>query len=348
MTTCPSGVDYAHLIDQARVHNEASSVRPMTERLLRRVLATVIPNPSLFRLALIGGWFARPLARLMPGRLKGMVTMAPARLRGPSHVDRPQVFPAQGPRRKRVALHPGCAQKVLRPEINEATVRLLTRHGCEVVIAKDSGCCGAIVHHMGQEEQSRAAAIRNVAAWTRELDGEGLDAVVSNASGCGVSLKDYGHLLRHDRQWAEPAARVAAITRDVSELMVELGLGKVAGETGQSVTYHPACSMQHGQKLRTESKQLLTDAGFKVREPAESHICCGSAGTYSILQPALSQELRNRKLTHIKATEPDYIAAGNIGCMTHLEGGTSIPVVHTVQLLDWATGGPKPPLVDLL
>ena len=342
MTTCPSGVDYGHLVDQARVHVEKTYVRPLTERVMREWLGFLVPRPALFRLSLIGGWLARPFAALMPGRLKGMVAMAPARLRAPSSVDRPQTFPAEGPRRKRVALMTGCAQQVLRPEINTATVRLLTRHGCEVVVAKGAGCCGAIVHHMGWEERSRAAARDNVAAWWREIEGGGLDAVVFNASGCGVSLKDYGHLLARDAKWAEKAARISAISRDVSEVMLELGLKAPVRESGGRVTYHTACSMQHGLGLRTQSKQLLAAAGYTVGEPAEGHICCGSAGTYSILQPDLSEQLRERKIANIEATEPDIVAAGNIGCMTHLAAATERPVVHTAELLDWATGGPKP------
>jgi len=342
MTTCPSGVHYAHLVDQARVHIEKTYVRPLPERFMRWLLATVVPNPTLFRLSLIGGRLGRPFAGLMPGRLKGMVAMAPAKLSAPSSVDKPQVFTAQGPRRKRVALLTGCAQPVLRPEINEATVRLLTRHGCEVVIAEGAGCCGAIVHHMGREEDSRAAARANVAAWTGAIDGGGLDAVVFNASGCGVSLKDYGHLLRNDPEWAAPAARISAMSKDVSELLIDLGLKKPTVATGQAVTYHTACSMQHGLGLRGQSKLLLADAGFEVREPAEGHLCCGSAGTYSILQPELSMRLRDRKVANLEATEPEIIAAGNIGCLTHIGGGTRVPMVHTVELLDWATGGPKP------
>lgn len=342
MTTCPSGVHYAHLVDRARVHIEKTYTRPLPERMLRRLLATVVPNPTVFRLSLIGGWFGRPFQRFLPGRLKGMVGMAPAKLAKPSPVDKPQVFPAEGARRMRVALLSGCAQPVLRPEINEATVRLLTRHGCEVVVAKGAGCCGALVHHMGREKASRAAARANVAAWTRELNRGGLDAVVFNASGCGVSLKDYGHLLRDDPRWGRAAARISELSKDVSEIMLKLGLDKPAVPTGQVVTYHTACSMQHGLGLRTQSKQLLSEAGFEVREPAESHICCGSAGTYSILQPDLADRLRDRKVGNLEATQPEIIAAGNIGCITHIAGATGVPVVHTVELLDWATGGRRP------
>jgi len=342
MTTCPSGVNYAHLVDQARVHIEKTYTRPLPERLLRRLLATVVPNPAIFRMSLMGGWFGRPFQRFMPGRSKGMVAMAPSKIPKPSPADKPQVFPAHGKRRMRVALLSGCAQPVLRPEINEATIRLLTRHGCEVVVAKGAGCCGAVVHHMGQEKASQAAARANVAAWSREMNRSGLDAVVFNASGCGVSLKDYGHLLRDDPRWGRPAERISALCMDVSEVLLKLGLNKPTTATGQVVTYHTACSMQHGLGLRTQSKQLLSEAGFEVREPAESHICCGSAGTYSILQPDLANQLRERKVGNLEATRPEIIAAGNIGCITHISGATELPVVHTVELLDWATGGQKP------
>jgi glycolate oxidase iron-sulfur subunit len=342
MTTCPSGVDYAHLIDHARVHAQNNSTRRLGDRLLRRMLAMLVPYPSRFRIALVGGKLARPFRRLMPGRLKAMVAMAPRRIAHPSSVDKPQVFPARAPRRKRVALLPGCAQQVLRPQINEATVSILTRHGCEVVIARGSGCCGAVVHHMGEEQEAQRAAKANVAAWAMEMDSEGLDAVIFNASGCGVSLKDYGHLLGSDPVWAEPARRVATMSRDVSELLVELDLQPSIAAPDITVAYHMACSMQHGLGLRGPSKQLLAAMGFRVCEPAEANICCGSAGSYSILEPDLADRLRARKVRHLEATRPDVIAAGNIGCINHIAVGTAIPVVHTVELLDWMTGGPKP------
>jgi len=342
MTTCPSGVNYSHLVDHARVHIEETYTRPWPERMLRRMLSVLVPRPWLFRFAVLGGWFGRPFAWMLPGRLKGMVAMAPARIHGPSNVDRPQVFPAQGPRRKRVALMTGCAQRVLKPEINESAVRLLTRHGCEVVVAAGAGCCGAIDQHFGFEAKFTGAAKANVDAWMREIEGEGLDAIVFNASGCGVTLKEYDHLLRTDDAWADKAAKVTALFCDLSELMLELGLKRPAVETGRVVAYHTACSMQHGLGLRTQSKQLLSDAGFEVREPAESHICCGSAGTYSILQPELSNQLRGLKVANLEAAGPEIIAAGNIGCITHISEGTGLPVVHTAELLDWATGGPKP------
>ncbi len=345
MTTCPSGVNYAHLVDQARIHIEKTYTRPLPERLLRRMLAIVVPNPTIFRWSLMVGRLGRPFQRFMPGRLRGMAAMAPAKVAKPSPVDKPRVFAAEGKKRMRVALLSGCAQTVLRPEINEATIRVLTRHGCEVVVAKGVGCCGALDHQMGHEKASRAAARANVAAWTRELRKRGLDAIVFNASGCGVSLKDYGHLLRSDPQWGRAAARISALGRDVSEILLELGLGDRKVPTGQVVTYHLACTMQHGLGLRTQSRQLLSEAGFEVREPAEAHICCGSAGVYGILQPELANQLRERKIGNLEAATPEIIASGNIGCITHISGGTGVPVVHTVELLDWATGGRKPPAI---
>ncbi len=345
MTTCPSGVNYMHLVDHARVHIEETHQRALPDRILRELLAHLIPNPRLFRLALVGAWLARPIARYLPGRLKGMVAMAPARLPGPSPIDRPQVIPADGPRRRRVTLLNGCAQQVLDPGINEATVRLLTRHGVEVVVARGNGCCGAVTHHMGKEEPAHRAAKANIAAWSAEMEehgGEGLDAIIINTSGCGTTVKDYGFMLRGEAEWADRAAKVSAITRDISEFMVELGLNPPVIATGQTVAYHSACSMQHGQQIRTEPKRLLQAAGFQVRDVPEGHLCCGSAGTYNLLQPELATELRDRKVGNIEKLKPDLIATGNIGCMTQIGSGTGIPIVHTAALLDWATGGPKP------
>lgn len=341
MTTCPSGVHYMHLVDQARAHVEETWKRPFADRALRGLLAWLLPKPGLFRLALIGAWFARPLRRVLGGRLGAMLSLAPAKLSTPSPVDRPQVFPAVGQRRLRVALMTGCAQQVLAPQINEATVRLLTRHGCEVVVARGTGCCGALTHHMGREAPALDAARRNVAAWGREIAGAGLDAIVINASGCGTTVKDYGYMLRTDPAWAEAAAAVSSRTRDITEVMTQLGL-EPALTPGLTVAYHSACSLQHGQKITEAPKALLRQAGFAVREPAEPHLCCGSAGTYNLLQPEIATRLRDRKVANLERTGADLVAAGNIGCMTQIASAAGLPVVHTVELLDWATGGPRP------
>ncbi|MCG8510109.1 MAG: glycolate oxidase subunit GlcF [Rhodospirillales bacterium] len=342
MTTCPSGVDYMHLVEQGRVRIEKTYRRPFLDRLLRSILALTLPNPRLFRLSLYGARLSKPFAILLPGKFRGMIGMAPKSIPQASDVDRPRIFPAQGPRRKRVALLSGCAQQVLRPGINEATIRLLTRHGFEVVIAAGAGCCGALVQHMGREDEAREKALANVRAWTRELQGDGLDAVIINTSGCGTTVKDYGHLFRDDPEWAEAAAKIGALARDITELMADIPLKVEEKADRPVIAYHAACSLQHGQQIRDEPKRLLGDAGFEIREAAEGHLCCGSAGTYNLLQPELATRLRDRKVGNIETLNADMVAAGNLGCMVQISSGTDLPVVHTVELLDWATGGPEP------
>ncbi len=341
MTTCPSGVHYMHLIDHARAHVEKTYRRPLLDRMLRAVLARVLPYPGRFRLALLGAKIARPFRRLMPdARLRAMLAMVPGQIPPVSRNDDPQVFPAQGPRRMRVALLTGCAQKALNTDINDATIRLLRRLGCEVVVAKGAGCCGALTHHMGKEPLAHASAAANIRAWMVEKRGAGLDAVMINTSGCGTTVKDYGHMFRNDPLAAD-AATVAGMAKDVSEVLVKLGLPEGAPK-GLRVAYHAACSLQHGQQVKSAPKDLLKRAGFEVVEPVDSHLCCGSAGTYNLLQPALSAELKRRKVATLEAKAPQVIAAGNIGCMMQIGSGTTVPVVHSVELLDWATGGPKP------
>ncbi|TVQ35361.1 MAG: glycolate oxidase iron-sulfur subunit [Geminicoccaceae bacterium] len=349
MTTCPSGVHYQHLIDHARAYIEETYQRPWHDRALRALLAFLIPRPRAFRLALRGAVLGRPFKRLLRGRLRAMLELAPTSLPKPSPLERPQVVPAQGTRRMRVALLTGCAQQVLDPGINEATVRLLARHGVEVVIAQGMGCCGSMAHHIGKAAASHAQAARNVEAWWRETEaggGEGLDAIVANASGCGTTLKDYGYMFREDAKLKEKAAAVAALAKDVTEILLQLGLMPPVSATGQQVAYHSACSMQHGQQLKTEPQTLLAQAGFTVRGVPEGHLCCGSAGVYNILQPEIANQLRERKLANIAKVQPELIATGNIGCMTQLATHAAVPVVHTVELLDWATGGPLPPALE--
>ncbi|MGB5871498.1 MAG: glycolate oxidase subunit GlcF [Albidovulum sp.] len=341
MTTCPSGVHYMHLVDHARAHIEATYKRPLTDRLLRWTLAKVIPHPTRFRLALLGAKMARPFTRFLPdARLRAMVAMAPRHIPPVSCNDDAQVFAAHGVPRMRVALMTGCAQKALNTDINDATIRLLTRLGCEVVVAKGAGCCGALTHHMGRIDESHAAAAANIRAWMAEQTSGGLDAIVINTSGCGTTVKDYGHMFR-SADLAEDAARIAALACDITELLVRLAPVGTAPEPLR-VAYHAACSLQHGQQIKTAPKDLLRSVGFTVVEPADSHLCCGSAGTYNLLQPEISAELKRRKVSTLEATQPDVIAAGNIGCMMQIGGATGTPVVHTVELLDWATGGPRP------
>ena len=350
MSTCPSGVHYMHLVDHAREYVEQKYSRPFGDRAIRWLLASILPYPARFRLSIYGSWLARPFSFLLPGKLRAMVDFAPKSLPPVSKNDRAQTFRAKGKARKRVALMIGCAQRVLDTQINDASIRILTRHGCDVVVAKGSGCCGALTHHMGKGDQARATAARNIDAWISEMDGDGLDAIVINASGCGTTVKDYGHMFKGHPLEGD-AKRVAAISRDISEVLGELQLSEVdaTGEKAQKaktaqirVAYHSACSLQHGQQIKTLPKTLLEKVGYQVVEPAEAHLCCGSAGTYNLMQPELSSQLKKRKTNHLLATNPDVIATGNIGCMMQIGSDINIPTIHTVQLLDYATGGPKP------
>ena len=346
MTTCPSGVNYMHLVDHARAHIDKTYERPASERVLRDMLAKILPNRRAFRWSMALARLGRPfagLARKLPQgeRLAAMLALAPAHLPAPSPASVPGTFAPQGARKGRVALLTGCAQAELAPRINEAAIRLLNRHGIEVVLPQGEGCCGALVHHMGRENAALSYARANIDIWTAEIV-KGLDAIVITTSGCGTTIKDYGFMLREDPDYAQKAAAISAIAKDISEYLDTLPPLSLTRETGQVVAYHAACSLQHGQQIKSTPKNLLKQAGFIVKEPAESHLCCGSAGTYNMLQPEISGRLRERKLATIAATRPDIIAAGNIGCMTQLAQGTATPIVHTVELLDWATGGPKP------
>lgn len=348
MSTCPSGVNYMHLLDHARDYIERNYTRRWDDRALRWILSRILPYPMRFRVALLGAKIARPFARLMPdARLRAMLSMAPKRIPPVSRNDDPQVFPAIGPRRKRVALMTGCAQKALNTDINDATIRLLTRHGCDVVIANGAGCCGALTHHMGRSAESHGTAARNIRAWMAEKHLNGLDAIVINTSGCGTTVKDYGTIFA-ETPLAEDAATVAEMACDVSEILLDLGLRMPDKAPELRVAYHAACSLQHGQQIKLAPKTLLATAGYKVLEPRDSHLCCGSAGTYNLLQPEIATELRDRKVATLEAKTPDVIAAGNIGCMMQIGQGTDTPIVHTAELLDWATGGPKPPALSEL
>jgi len=334
MSTCPSGVHYMHLVDLAREHIEKTYKRPLFDRGLRFVLSQILPYPARFRAAIIGAWAAKPFRFALPKKLKAMVDFAPAKLPSPSAVDRPQVFKAKGKTVRRVALLSGCAQTALNTDINEATIRVLTRHGVEVVIAKGMGCCGAVTHHMGKTSSSHASASRNIAAWKAA----NVDNVIVNTSGCGTTVKDYGYMFR-DTELAADATEISAKTLDISELLQDIEL---KGNLDLKVAYHAACSLQHGQQIKDAPKNLLRGVGFTVLEPRDPHLCCGSAGTYNLMQPELASQLGQRKVKTLEALTPDVIAAGNIGCMMQIGAGTGIPVVHTVELIDWATGGPKP------
>jgi len=352
MTTCPSGVHYMHLVDHARERIEKTYKRPVIDRALRAVLARVMVNPGLFRLAVVAGLIARPLAPVFAALgmrpVAAMLRLTPRRKPAPPAERSGKVYPPEGKRRGRVALLSGCINPVLAPSTNEAAIRLLNRHGIEVVIAAGEGCCGSLVHHMGREDEALSQARNNIDAWTHELEGQGLDAILVTVSGCGTTIKDYGFLLRNDPTYAAKAARISARTRDVTEYLAMLGLREAGTSAPLTVAYHAACSLQHGQQVLRQPKDLLSKAGFVVKDVPEGHLCCGSAGTYNILQSGLAEQLRARKVANIELLKPDAIATGNIGCIMQLASGTNIPVVHTVELLDWATGGPVPgPLVGL-
>jgi glycolate oxidase iron-sulfur subunit len=340
MTTCPAGVNYMHLVDHARRHIEETYDRPLPERLLRRMLAMILPYPARFRPAMRLAGLVRGLAGLIPGqsmtakRLRAMLKLAPKSL--PPAQPLGSRYPAEGARRGRVALLAGCAQQVLDPEINAATIRLLTRMGVEVVVPPSTGCCGALTHHMGLHDPAMAAARANILAW----DAAGLDAVVVNTSGCGTTVKDYGFMFREAPE-AAAAARISAMAMDISEALDKFGYAPSRPAPDITVAYHSACSLQHGQKITALPKQLLQKAGFTVKEPLEGHLCCGSAGTYNIMQPEIAERLRSRKLANINRLGASVLVAGNIGCLTQL-GGEALPTVHTVQMLDWMAGGPKP------
>ncbi|HXL14390.1 MAG TPA: glycolate oxidase subunit GlcF [Bradyrhizobium sp.] len=353
MTTCPSGVNYMHLVDQARVRIEKEYTRPLAERALRAVLAFVLPRPGVFRWSMRLARLGRPFAALLPApagvtasptllrRIKAMLALAPRRLPAPGPTSG-SVFPALGPKRGRVALLQGCAQQVLAPRINRAAINLLTRHGVEVVLVKDEQCCGALTHHMGRDGDALARARANIAVWTMEAESGGLDAILVTASGCGTVIKDYGFMLREDPDFAGPAGKVSALAKDITEYLGGLSLQPTQQHGDLVIAYHSACSLQHGQKITQLPKELLSKNGFVVKDVPESHLCCGSAGTYNILQPDIANKLRDRKIANIAMVKPDMIAAGNIGCMVQIAGGMSVPVVHTIELLDWATGGPRP------
>jgi glycolate oxidase iron-sulfur subunit len=346
MTTCPSGVHYMHLVDHARDHIERTYKRPIPDRLLRALLARVLTRAGLFRTAVVAGMVARPLAPLLRAlglrRLAAMLALTPRKRPAPPAERTGKVYPADGTRKARVALLSGCINPVLSPATDEAAIRVLNRHGVEVVVAAGEGCCGSLSHHMGREDEALAFARNDIDAWTREIDGAGLDAILTTVSGCGTTLKDYGFMLRGDPAYAEKAAKVSALARDVNEFLAAIELRPAAAAGGLTVAYHAACSLQHGQKVTGAPKELLGKCGFVVKDVPEGHLCCGSAGTYNILQPRLAEQLRERKVANIERLAPDVIAAGNIGCLTQIASGTAIPVVHTVELIDWATGGPPP------
>ncbi len=339
-STCPSFVSYMHIVDHARNYIEENYQRPLFDRMTRWSIAKVLPYPGYLRLILRWAQWIKPLASILPSRICNMVELAPDSLSPTSQSNKPQIFPAIGVRKHRVALLTGCAQKTLSPDVNDATIRILRRHGCEVVITPGSGCCGALTYHMGKLEQSLSFAASNIHSWMKEVNGAGLDAIVINTSGCGTVVKDYAYIFR-EKELAEDAATISALAKDISEILSDIDLVYKV-KPNLRAAYHGACSLQFAQRIRFKPKKLLKSAGFTVIEPREAHTCCGSAGTYSLTQPEISSQLKANKVKSLEQDKPDVIIAGNIGCMMQISSGTKLPVIHTVELLDWVTGGPVP------
>ncbi len=346
MSTCPGGVDYMHLVDLARAHINETGTRSAKARAVRSLLASVIPYPGRMRAAVRAATLGRPfkglLRRLGLPELAAMIELAPRSLPAPSRFEGPGTAATAGERRARVIMLAGCAQQVLRPDINDATIRLLARRGVDVVVANGSGCCGALTHHMGREAEALRFARANVDAWSHEIAKGDIDAIIINASGCGTTVKDYGHMLKGDAEYGPRAERISSLTRDITEFLAGYDLGAPHRWSSLKVAYHSACSLQHGQRVIDEPKLLLRKAGFSVVDVPEGHICCGSAGTYNMLQPEIAGELGARKARNIESVRPDLVAAGNIGCITQIGGKTDLPIAHTIELLDWAYGGPVP------
>ncbi len=348
MSTCPSGVNYMHLVDHARSHAEKTYKRPVFDRFIRTFLVNILPKPKKFRVLLRLVWIARIFSAVMPRKLDRMLSLLPVQDFTAPIDSAGMVWPAEGKKRKRVILLPGCVQQVLAPQINAATTRILTRLGCEVVIAEGSRCCGALVNHLGHETQALNYVRANVDALQNEVNGDRVDAIIANASGCGTMLKDYGFMLRADPTRADVANKISGLARDVLEYIDELGGFIPDYPQHLKVTYQNACSLQHGQKIGNTPTKLLTLAGFTVTEPTEAHLCCGSAGTYNITQPEISDQLRQRKVGNILKTSPDLVATGNIGCLIQLQTDLEVPIVHSVELLDWVSGGPPPKALEKL
>ncbi len=346
MTTCPSGVHYMHLVDQARAHIEKTYRRPWLDRLYRALLAKLMPYPARFRAALYAALLAKPFAPLFAAiglkPVAAMLRLAPWRVPASSLKDARRIFPAEGTRKGRVMLQSSCVDRVVQPSIRAAAIRLLNRQGIEVVLAEGEACCGSLSHHMGREHEAFAFVRNNVDAWMREIEGGGLDAILITASGCGTTIKDYGFMLRADPNYRDKGAKVSELAKDISEYLAKLPPLPPVAVRNIKVAYHSACSMQHGQQIDREPKELLAKAGFIVRDIPEGHLCCGSAGTYNMLQSEIAARLLARKVENIAKTSPELVATGNIGCITQIASGISVPVVHTVELLDWASGGPMP------
>lgn len=348
VSACPSGVDYQHYIDYARNYVEDHYRRPWLERFLRSALVYLIIHENFLRIGLKLAKFFKPFSRIFSLKLSTMINMVPTKLKTQKIRNEARVFPAEGLRIKRVALLMGCAQNVLRPSINEATISLLTRMGMEVVVADGVGCCGALSHHIGRGKKARDLAKTNIDAWLIEIDRQGIDNVVVNAAGCGTHVKDYDFLLKDDAVYKEKAQKISSLTKDILEFISEHKLPALCLSNQPKIIYHDACSLMHGQAVILEPRAQLKAVGFDIIEIPGRHFCCGSAGSYNLLQPGMGNRLKDLRVNPINevsvSNQTNILATGNIGCLMQLASGIDLQVVHTVELIDWATGGLKPPV----
>ena len=343
MTTCPSGVNYMHLIDHGRNHIEATYKRPFLDRLMRNILSLTLPNPRVFKILSIFTKIIKPFSFLLPSFLKNSLNLMPSKIPAKKIKTQKIYFVSERKTIARVALLTGCVQRVISPEINESTIRLLNRHGVEVVVLPKIDCCGSLNHHLGKKDLAHSSFVKNINLWHEEYLNNGLDAIISNTSGCGTTLKDYGFIFRDNKELKKKAKKISELTKDISEYLDEnLKLEFKNSTEKYKIAYHSACSMQHGQNVHSQPINLIKKTGNEVLNIPEGHICCGSAGTYNILQQKIAKTLLMNKVKNIEKILPDFISTGNIGCMTQIASGTKIPIVHTVEVIDWLTGGPKP------
>ncbi len=344
MTTCPSGVNYMHLIDHGRNHVEETFKRNFFDRTFRNALSIILPNPKIFTLMAHLSKPFKLISFILPKFFKNALKLMPLFLPGKKLPERKN-YPSQLSKKiSRVALLTGCVQRVISPEINESTIRLLNRHGVEVVVLPEIECCGSLNHHLGKKEKAHKSFIHNINFWYDEYLNNGLDAIISNTSGCGTTLKDYEFIFRNDEKMKKKAKKISELTKDITEYLEEnINLKFTNNEEKKfKIAYHSACSMQHGQNVHNQPINLIKKTGNEVLDIPDGHLCCGSAGTYNILQQKIAQKLLVNKVKNIKKISPDFISTGNIGCITQIASGTNIPIIHTVELIDWLTGGPKP------
>ena len=349
MTTCPSGVNYMHLVDHARNHIEKTYVRPFFDRFIRILLSIILPSPKLFRIVGYLARIANPFKFLFPKKIKNMLKYMPTSF-PKSNYENKEVYSAKGKTFAKVALLTGCVQRVISPQINDSTIDILNRHGVEVIVPKEITCCGSLNHHLGKEDLAHKSFVNNINFWFKCYEERNLDAILVTTSGCGTTLKDYGHIFRDDpdKDLKKKAKIISSLAKDVTEYLGKnIKLNFVEKDKKFKIAYHSACSMQHGQKLHNQPMNLLKKTGNEIVEIPDGHLCCGSAGTYNLLQGEMASELLVRKVSNIDKVKPDFISTGNIGCITQISSGTKIPILHTIEILNWYTGGEKPNAINL-